>query len=308
MAEEKTTYEYKLVRSTIDKDRIQIDDLHHYNLSVMVGDRDLQVCVTDSRDFRCLLLDDYILDDVQDMNKKVELIHRIFLDHQLLSAGFWKSIKVAFKNRYFTQLPEKDFVPGNEQVYLALGANIDSKVYSFLAQEACKMGMVTVFAAPTAFVQLFNSLYPNKRVQYYHQSSTIIQGSTESAVTEERKLYLYVDRFSLHITVLEKDQLIYYNQFIIKRFEDYIKYITLICNQLKVSTLLGDLTLWGFLGTKTGHYRQLQRYIPNIILGDRPEQLKFGYVFDELEDNHYFDIFQLSLNQPKRNSKKETVS
>ncbi len=37
------------------------------------------------------------------------------------------------------------------------------------------------------------------------------------------------------------------------------------------------------------------KYISNVAFGTRPPQLKFGYVFDEAQEHHFFDLFSIHL-------------
>jgi hypothetical protein len=139
-------------------------------------------------------------------------------------------------------------------------------------------------------------LYTNTAIQLVHQSSAIIAGTLEYAgLLQEGKLYIYVDRFKLHIISINKGKLIYYNQFAIKQFTDYVKYIMLVLKGLNMDQQTSEIVLWGYIGKKSPHYQEFVKYIRNISFGTRPSFLKFGYIFDEMQDHHFYDLFSMYL-------------
>jgi len=113
----------------------------------------------------------------------------------------------------------------------------------------------------------------------------------------EDSIFIYVDRFKLHIISSKEQRLEYYNQFVIKKFSDYIKYILTVMKGLGRDQRHTNVVLWGYIGKQSKHYREFTKYIKNISFGDRPKFLKFSYLFDELQDHHYFDLYNMHLCQ-----------
>jgi hypothetical protein len=116
--------------------------------------------------------------------------------------------------------------------------------------------------------------------------------------SESRKdnpLYIYVDRFKLHILSSKQGKHVYYNQFVIKQFSDYIKYIMLVMKSLNFNQNTSQIMLWGYIGKNSPHYHEFYKYIRNVIFGSRPKYLTFGYMFDEVQDHHFFDLYSIHL-------------
>jgi hypothetical protein len=107
----------------------------------------------------------------------------------------------------------------------------------------------------------------------------------------EKDVVIYIDRFGLHILVAKDKQLVFYNQYIIKRFGDYIKFIKMAASELNFNLASDKITLYGYLGKKTPHFNELKKSMHQLTLGQRPENINFGYVFDELLEHQYFDLF-----------------
>ena len=129
-----------------------------------------------------------------------------------------------------------------------------------------------------------------------HQSAALIEGVLDfSQQKPEDCLYIYVDRFKLHILSLDKGKLQYYNQFVIKHFPDYIKYTMLVMKSLGRDQHTSKVMLWGYIGKNSPHYNEFYKYIRNVVFGARPKYVKFGYMFDEVQDHHFFDLYSMHL-------------
>jgi hypothetical protein len=56
-----------------------------------------------------------------------------------------------------------------------------------------------------------------------------------------------------------------------------------------------QVILWGYIGKNSPHYHEFYKYINNVAFGDRPAYLQFGYMFDEVQDHHFFDLYGMHL-------------
>jgi len=290
-----TTTGYKLIKKIKD-DKFDVDSLHHYNLMVQIGVRDFQVAVVDSRNNKALLLEDYVLASVKTHGELANLLSSLFSDHHLLTAGFWKKVRISFKNSKFSLVPSSLFVKEAKLDYLKLNSNVDEESEEVLYYKHIKTDAICVFAVRKNLVAWLKELYPNAEIGFVHQSSSLIEGVMNFAKTNKRdSMYLYIDRFKLHIVTLKNNKLEYYNQFTIKQFNDYIKYIMLVMKGLNKSQKTCDVILWGYIGKQSPHYNEFYKFIKNISFGDRPDYLKYGYMFDEVQDHHFFDLYSTHL-------------
>lgn len=292
---EETATFYKPIHKLKDA-KLSIDDLHHYTLAVQLGVRDFQICVIDTRDNTCLVMEDYALSKVKSYKQLSEVLSHLFDDHDLLKAGFWKNVKFSLKNSKFSLLPDKLFDRNNVQDYLKVSCKINPSKESFLYYKHIKSNSVNSFAIPKDLHEWLEQLYQNSNVLITHQSSALIEGVLRQVPKYPGPtMYLYVDRFKLHIITSKDGDLEYYNQFVITKFSDYMKYIMMVMQGLKYSQTKTEVVMWGYLGRKSPHFAEFSKFIKNISFGDRPDYLKFGYLFDELQDHHYFDLYSTYL-------------
>jgi hypothetical protein len=96
--------DYKLFKKIKD-DKFEVDQLHHYDLNLLLGNRDLQIAVVDKHSNRCLILEDFIISSIDSYTELVNVYENIFDDHHLLKAGFWSSVKVGIKGNKFALVP-----------------------------------------------------------------------------------------------------------------------------------------------------------------------------------------------------------
>jgi hypothetical protein len=277
---------YKLIKKVKD-DLLDEELLHTYSLILQIGARDLQFLVADAAN-KALLLEDYVFSEVEDQNQHNRVVEDLLEAHPLATAGFWKSVTICFKHNKFVQVPESLFVPEAQAEYLALNAVLDPSTEAY---EHCHAdGIVTVFAIQKSLQDFFQKTYQRTGVRFVHQSAALIKGT--SAINQAGlPVFLYVDRFKLHVLFHQDQRLVYYNQFPIKQFSDYVKYIVMVMSVLGLDQQKNGILLWGYIGQNSPHYEEFIKYIKNVSFGGRPATLKFGYVFDEVQDHHYFDLF-----------------
>ena len=286
---------YKLIKKIKDE-RFDEDKIHQYSLFINIGTRDFQVGVVDLEDHRFLMLEDYVFPNVSSHQELVSALDQLFEAHAFLKAGFWKQIKVAVKNQSFVQVPLALYTEDALADYLKFNTHVNSDQEDFIPVSLNNTQAVTVFAIHKELKSWIENTYPNNKPIFIHQSGVLIEGIMQQAIKrQDNPLYAYVDRFKLHILSAHHGKLIYYNQFAIKQFSDYIKYIMLVMKSLNMDQRTSQLVLWGYIGKNSPHYHEFYKYINNVTFGERPKHLQFGYFFDELQDHHFFDLYSIHL-------------
>lgn len=284
---------YKQVKKVKD-DRFEADNIHEYDLLLNVGARDYQVAVLDQT--TVLVVEDYVFPSVSSIDDLIATLEVLFDQHAFLKAGFWKSIKISVKNQKLVQVPLELFLQESAGKYLSLNANINTTYDDVLFVEMKNSQAVTIFAVHNKIKNFFEKEYPQKQFTLTHQSASLIEGVMEFAKNRsDNPLYIYVDRFKLHILSVTNDNLIYYNQFSINNFQDYVKYIMLVMSTLGMDQESTPVILWGYIGNNSPHYDEFCKYVRHVTFGKSPSHLSFSYPFDELQEHHYFDLYNINL-------------
>ncbi len=288
------TLGYKLIRKIKDE-RFDEENLHQYSLLIQLGPRDFQACVVDESNV-VLLLEDYVFNNVESPEHQVEVVKELYDNHPLLMAGFWKNVTFSIKSNKFVQVPGQLFVEASAAEYLKFNAQIETDKDKILFCSNAQIDSVTVYVAPLPLYNWLTSIYQNASLRFIHQSTALIEGVLRiSRQRDAMPLYLYVDRFKMHILAARGGHLIYYNQFPIKHFADYVKYIMLVLTALGMDQQTSQVMMWGYIGNNSPHYLEFVKYIRNVSFGERPDHLTFGYVFDELQEHQFFDLYSMHL-------------
>lgn len=290
-----TTLSHKLIRKIKD-DLFDEENIDQYHLLINIGTRDFQLLVIEPQENKVLLLEDFVLPGITSNEELLQILDQLFDSHAFLKAGFWKKIKVAVKNQKFIQVPEELFSEDSISEYLKFNASVDVSTEECKSSVNPKANAVTAFAINSDLKNWLESIYPNNPPTFTHQSAALIEGTLQYAEgRDDNPLYIYVDRFKLHIIACEAGKLLYYNQFTIKEFSEYIKYIMLVLKSLDMDQKSSQVVLWGYIGKNSPHYHEFYKYISNVTFGDEPEYLNFGYVFDEIPEHQYFDLYSIHL-------------
>ena len=286
---------HKLIKKIKDE-KFDEEKLQRYTLLTQIGAKDFQAAVIDNDDNRLIFFEDYVFSEVNSQAELQEALQSLFDSHEYLSAGFWKEVRISIKNNKFIQVPSSLFVESAADEYLRFNAIVDSEKESVHTCRNTKTDAVTVFAVQNDPLRWLRKVYVNTTFKLFHQSAALIEGVlTYPRPGSSEPLYVYVDRFKLHVLFVQGGKLIYYNQFLIKQFSDYVKYIMLVMKAMGMDQDTSRVVLWGYIGKNSPHYQEFVKYIRNVSFGARPTHLKFGYLFDELQDHHYFDLYILNL-------------
>lgn len=274
----------------IRDNRLDVDRLHEYDLSLQYGPRDIQLLISNSFDHRVLLLEDYVFDHADSPVSSHEVLGRLIDDHELLGAGFWKSVSFIWKGRKFSLVPEAIYHKPSTAAYLRANSGFDPELDAIFTLRHDDIALINVFAANRTVLGLIERAYSNIRVRHMHQSSAIIGGMKALSGNIDPIVYLFIDRFVLHIAVFRDHQFRFYNQYPIHKFEDYLRFLRMVTDELGIHPGSAQTVLYGYLGERTPHYRALKMSIPELSTGKRPTGLLYGFEFDQLAEHHYFDL------------------
>ena len=284
---------YTLTHRVEDK-KFSIDDLTHYSLLLLVGDHNFQLCVTDTQEGECMIVEDYTLSESLSPEQQVQSLHRLFEGHALLMAGYWQTVKLGVKSRTFTLIPESFFSREKLSHYLTLSGSVDTERDEYYYYRHVQSKAVNVFAADKNLVERIRSLYPSLSVPVVHHGSALVEGVQGNRdFTYYKDIYLHIDQDCFSVVVTEDNNLLLYNQFSYGSSQDIVKYTLAVMQEMKMSQNDSRVILWGNLPTSSEHFQALYRYVRNLEYGNRPSFLNFSYAFDEIPDHRYFDLYGL---------------
>ncbi len=280
-----------------DTANFNVDDLHHYNLLLLIGNGDFQLCVTDPRNNRCLLVEDFQLAEApMTDHDRLEALKVLFDGHHILTAGFWNHVKLAFKHQKFTLVPSALFIKEELAAYLALNCEPDLDAEYLHYYKHSQSDAVNVFTANQAIINWLTSIYSASKLQLLHQGSSFIEGVLQNDDHQPfRTMFLLVEANTLHVLVSQDKKLEFYNRFSIKKHDDYLKYISMVMKNLKLKADQTKVLIWGKLQNDATLFKELHQHIQHLSFGNKPAYLQFNYMFDDVPEQYYFDLFSMHL-------------
>lgn len=284
---------HKLVRSVKDPS-FSLESLSGYNLILQIGINDLQLAVIDPFFNNVLVFEDYVFADIDSDEELLLVTHQLYDAHEFLAAGFWKEVIISFKNSKFVQVPEQLFHKKAGLEYLKFNSRIDPVSEITFSSRSAESDAVTVYASNAALVNWLKSVYKHTSCRFTHQATALIAAAVRFDMARSA-LFIFIDRFQLHVLSVNSGKLQYYNQFQVKEFSDYTKYILLVMNSLQLSQNDTQIILWGFTGKSSPHYQEFEKYIRKVKLGDRLSNLKFKGIFDSISSHQFIDLFAIPL-------------
>ncbi len=292
---ENTQINYRLVKKIKD-DKFDVEGLHHYDLAIQLSDTDFQLCISDSRTNNCLLLEDYILNDTDVIDNLIQTLSQLFESHHLLHAGFWNSVKFVIKNLKFSLVPGNLFDKDQLPEYLKLGSDIDLSQENIHYYKHIKTDAVAVFSADKKFATWLYSLYPNSTVHVIHQGNALIEGILNYEDHDSGKsMYIFTDRDHLSIIITNNRKLEFYNKFAYNTAAEYFKYVAATFQLYNLDQQHSKVIVWGNINKDAANFKELYKYFKRVSFGDKPKFLNFNYMFDEIDDHQYFDLYNTFL-------------
>lgn len=284
--------QFKLVHRVKD-DKFNIEHLHDYNLLLQIGENNFQLSVVNSNKNKCLLVEDYKLNLSE--SPILDVLKVLFESHHVLMAGFWNSVKVAFKNSKFTLVPSEHFDKGSKHHYLKL--NVDHSTEKAVNYyKLIRSNAVFVFEYSEEITEWLKNIYVKSRVQIVHQGASFIEGVLHNDDhVPGRNMFLLFDSRSLHTLVTESGSLIYYNQTKPSDLKEFVKNILLVLKAMKMEQQTSKVMIWGDVTASSKVFKALYKYIRHVSLGGKPSFLKFNYQFDEISEHKYFPLYSLNI-------------
>ncbi|MEL6412723.1 MAG: DUF3822 family protein [Bacteroidota bacterium] len=276
--------------------RFNISQLHQYHLAIQVSDSHLKVSCTEPSTRKCLLLVAYQLAPSQ-AHRRVRTLEQIYRDHPLLSAESWAAVTLAIENQQYTLVPERLFSADKAVQYLQFACPRTYHTVQHFVHPT--LNVATVFAAEPSLLHWFRKTYPSPPLRTIHQASSLLEGVwsyfQERRIDITPKIFAFVQPTHLHITAMQRGNLLYYNRFQYANSDELLHYILIVMRTLKLDTSFHEVILGGDIAKNSLAYRKARNYIRNLTLSSPPPHLRFRRAFKKKLIASHFDVLSAHL-------------
>ncbi len=284
-----------LVRKIKDE-RFNVEYLSQYHLLIQLTQKTFRLCVTDSLDNRCLALEEFTFAFAITSDQLLAQLNGVYDGHHFLKAGYWKSIRITYKNDKFTLVPNSLFIEDNAKEYLRLNCEVHSIFDQVAYYKHVGNEIVNIFSIDRKIIDWFKGIYQSKKIDVIHHTSSCIEGVLKNIKEESTKvLYINVEGSQLTILCKKDRKLEFCNIFQYQATEDAIYYIMAVLDALKMNADEHIVYFVGDIEHNSEIYLKLNEFVKNVKFGEKPNSMFFGYVFDEVFDHKYFDLYCMHL-------------
>lgn len=237
-------------------------------------------------------LEEYRFDGIFNNFSMVEPLEKIIKQNPLLQKPF-AEFCVAFANQRATLIPNAIF----QQDKLALFHQYNFTKQEediFLHDSLINLAAKNIYSVPDYIYQLFEAF---KNVSFSHASSTLIEASLLHSKKEKAisLVDVHVLPNSFQIVAIKNQELELYNSFSYQTSEDFLYYLLFVLDQLKIDNEKATIRLLGEVEKNSTIYSMLHQYIKTINFGNRPENLKFSYILEDLPNHFHYSLFNQYL-------------
>jgi hypothetical protein len=280
----------------VKDDKFTPEEIGRYNLSLQLNTTIFRICVTDSASNRCLLVEDYSFDAILYPEQLIEQLTLIYDTHEVLKAGYWKSIRVAIKEMDFSLIPKSLFDKHYVKDYLKINTGRDlndDQDVMYYSQKSTDT--ISIFATDKKIMDWFSAQYPGKLITFVHHTTPFIEGILYDKKAEaDKAVYMHVENNFFTIVVKNNSKgLEFCNSFYFSTPEDFVYFTMFVYHQLSLNPEKVPVTIFGEITHESELFRKLYKYIRNINFGDKPSSLSFSYQFDEIFDHKFFDLYSM---------------
>jgi len=273
---------------SIKDERLDIDHIDHYRLSFFIGDQTIEIAVKDGKTNRLLLFEQY---DYQDGLSTTENLEELHQAHSILAAGFWKEIRIFFKNNQFALVPKPLFDKQKLYEYIRLNERTATATDDYDYKHLDDLGLNFVLGFEKSVKKWFKKNYPKVKMKVYHQGIAYLKAiKQELKSNAQGSLFLDIKGHKALIAGFNFERLAIYNQFRFKDADHLVKLTALTCQQFSPERAETPLTLSGSKEQVEHFGPILKKYFPMLELGKRTIDLQVHPVFNELEPFEYSEI------------------
>lgn len=211
----------------------------------------------------------------------------------LISGVNYRGVHVAEVNKFSTLVPAGLFEKGDEAKYLNFNSAADAGVELF-ADKLKGENIINVFACSKNTFENFRTLFSN--VAFHHFSTPLIDSMLlSSSSSDEKKIYLHVQKTSCEIIVTNGKKLLLYNSFPVTDFNECAYYTMFVMEQLHLNHAETELIMLGEITSGSELISILSAYIGKVSLGKRPSMFEYSYGFNELPSQLHYPLISQHL-------------
>lgn len=245
-------------------------------LKITFSKNHLRYFVVSNTHARVLYFGDYTLHHVTDNEQLAERLQKIYEKDEVL------------------QLPFAEVLIGLNTAYSLLPLDFSfMKKENDLLQSCVAANTNIAFETEEEVLAVFPKLF--KRSKVIHLNSTLLHLLPNYLNDNPEKVFVNVQPYQLDVILFRPDRsLVMMNRFDYKTETDFIYFLLLCCDELKVNRETTELVLMGEVSENSKIYDVCYRYFKIIQFIKPASEISFAKEFTNFDRHRYFTLYNLS--------------
>lgn len=264
----------------------------NYKLYIELSNNSFKHTILDTLNSTYIGIEEYRFTDIYNDYSLVEPLKEIIANNMIYKNEY-KAIIVAFVNNRSTLIPNAIFKADKLVSYHHFNYS-KKEEDQFFADQLINLSAHNIYSIPDFITDAFNDL---KNVKFKHFSSALIETSLLDAKREKAlsSINIHILPSSFQVVVIKNQKLELYNSFTYQSSEDFIYYLLFVLDQLNINNDEATIKLTGEVEKNSVIYTILYKYIQTLNFGNRPENLRFSYIFEETPKHFHYALFNQFL-------------
>lgn len=288
-------------RTTLTRKDSQFNAVPHnqYHLALNFSDSALKVCCIDANREKCLYLATHDFSEGFS-SKRISVLEKLYQNDPILQARDWLSVTLSIDNQQYTLLPSVLLQEEQLDTYLAFSCPKDASLARHFTHNL--LPVTVVFGVDRLLYEWFRKIYELAPLQCLHQASSLIEGSfhyvNHHRSTTSNRIFVFIASGYLHIVVLHRYELLYYNRFVYAHIDDCLQYILMVMQTLALNPRKDEIILAGDVQENAPIWEKVKAYVKKVNLHGKSTHIKWSSDLEKATTTSYFDILSSFLCHP----------
>ncbi len=262
-----------------------------YNLSLLISEDRLSYMIT-TKAHGLLVLRRYAYPQQEPAIALPDLLKPIFGQDELLGLPYGK-VRIALSYPAFSLIPKRLYDPTQKALYLK-NLTAGAENMQLFSDSIETLEIQNVFGIKPSVENTLLQHFPNAGLHHCH-SALILGFHSLAAKQKNSTVFLNVQHRNLQILAFEGDKLLLCNSFRFRHPNDFIYYVMMVYDQLRLDPEEVAAGLAGQIVEDSRIYHLLYRYIRHLYKIRPPEYLQFGKQFASTARHFHFDLYSILL-------------
>jgi hypothetical protein len=150
-----------------------------------------------------------------------------------------------------------------------------------------------IFEVPKAINDVLKNKFSN--LTHHHAGAAMIEQLRKEGIAKSDRLFINIQAENVEIACFDdRGALRIYNRYEYRAYQDYIYFVLLVADEMKIDREEVKATLMGEVNKDSQLYETTYRYFRNIAFISPPEDIYFSRAFDEYPKHFNYPLYNLS--------------